>query len=496
MEQGIFISYRRSTGSMMARMIYDRIRLEKGYRVFLDVEKLNAGDFRKNLELEMSKCDIFILVLSENALERTASPDDNVRAEILAAKRMGLRFIPVTTEAFVWPQQIQEDLAEIRYYNAIPYIQVYSEQFFERLYDFIDNIRGNSKAETVIPSAALKNGRESTGPAASGSSGSAAPPSVRNMSSPGKKLLFTIAAAASVFLIFGGIGLFLVSRKPSGASDNSVQTRTHEISGSTAALCGSRMAENVSESAADLTENAESVNAPDITPDPSDVSAAGDVPDTASAFLSSMTGSNPNREEVHLPDNTRPQEAFSPAEQPDDNSALKTIFDQKQRRSGMEDSPVRTFVPMGSLLLPDYAHLRQSDADYCFIGLDEPFSTDASGTEYYSASVEIYLEETDLTPYTFYQSDAGIVQFSAGLKQPSSIIDIQEVENLGMPVLFSYGIGHFTDSGIEYERDCFTFLIEESHCMVRLVLYQSEEAGYDYFYDFRKMALSFRPGGE
>ncbi len=31
MAQGIFISYRRDTGSTMARMIYDRLRLKKKY---------------------------------------------------------------------------------------------------------------------------------------------------------------------------------------------------------------------------------------------------------------------------------------------------------------------------------------------------------------------------------------------------------------------------------------------------------------------------------
>ncbi len=33
-KQGIFISYRRSTGSIMARLIFDRLRMEKGYKCF------------------------------------------------------------------------------------------------------------------------------------------------------------------------------------------------------------------------------------------------------------------------------------------------------------------------------------------------------------------------------------------------------------------------------------------------------------------------------
>ena len=141
MNKGIFISYRRDTGSAMARMIYDRLRFEKKYDCFLDVEKLSAGNFRKNIRAELSKCDIFLLVLSSKALDRCSNLDDNVRAEILAAKEAGLSFIPVTSEDFKWPEIMPAGLESLKDYNAIPYVQVYSEQFFERLYSFIENIR-------------------------------------------------------------------------------------------------------------------------------------------------------------------------------------------------------------------------------------------------------------------------------------------------------------------------------------------------------------------
>ena len=151
-EKGIFISYRRDTGSTMARMVYDRMRLEKGYQCFLDVEKLNAGDFKKNIANEIAKCDIFILILSSRALERCSNPNDNVRQEILAALSKKLNIIPVTSEDFDWPETMPEGLERIKNYNAIPYVQVYSDQFFDRLYSFIENIRNEGKekeAKTV-----------------------------------------------------------------------------------------------------------------------------------------------------------------------------------------------------------------------------------------------------------------------------------------------------------------------------------------------------------
>lgn len=150
-KQGIFISYRRDTGSMMARMTYDRLRLEKGYKCFLDVEKLFAGNFRERIKQDMSVCDIFILVLSKDALARCDSPNDNVRQEIETAKGMGLTFIPVMSDDFTWPEKMPEGLEYIRDINAIPYMQVYSEPFFERLYTFIETTRAENDTNNNAP---------------------------------------------------------------------------------------------------------------------------------------------------------------------------------------------------------------------------------------------------------------------------------------------------------------------------------------------------------
>ena len=147
MAQGIFISYRRDTGSTMARMIYDRLRLEKRYQCFLDVEKLNAGNFKENIATEMSKCRIFLLILSRNALDRCSNPNDNVRQEILAAIERNLHIIPVTAEDFIWPETMPEGLSRVKEFNAIPYVQVYSEQFFERLYSFIENVFAEDRSK-------------------------------------------------------------------------------------------------------------------------------------------------------------------------------------------------------------------------------------------------------------------------------------------------------------------------------------------------------------
>ena len=156
MKDGIFISYRRNTGSTMARMVYDRLRLEKQYHCFLDVETLNAGNFRDHIDSEMDRCDVFLLILTANALNRCSNPNDNVRQEILMAMEKNLTIIPITAEDFSWPDRMPEGLESIQNYNAIPYIQVYSEQFFERLYSFIETIR-SERNTNMAPSVPEKN---------------------------------------------------------------------------------------------------------------------------------------------------------------------------------------------------------------------------------------------------------------------------------------------------------------------------------------------------
>ena len=135
-----------------------------GYDCFLDVEKLNAGNFRENIVSEMKKCDIFLLVLSKNALNRCVNPHDNVRQEIEEALANGLAIIPVMTEDFAWPETMPQGLESIADLNSVPYIQVYSEQFFERLYSFIETVRAERGSAPVAASAKPERKRAAAAP--------------------------------------------------------------------------------------------------------------------------------------------------------------------------------------------------------------------------------------------------------------------------------------------------------------------------------------------
>ncbi|MCL4143088.1 UNVERIFIED_CONTAM: hypothetical protein GTU68_010389, partial [Idotea baltica] len=65
----IFISYRRSNGSQLASLLKVHMTL-RGFSVFIDVERLEAGKFDNNLLSSIQQAKTFLLVLTPDALER------------------------------------------------------------------------------------------------------------------------------------------------------------------------------------------------------------------------------------------------------------------------------------------------------------------------------------------------------------------------------------------------------------------------------------------
>lgn len=65
----VFVSYRRSNGSQLASLLKVHLQL-RGFSVFIDVERLEAGKFDNNLLQSIQKAKHFILVLTPSALDR------------------------------------------------------------------------------------------------------------------------------------------------------------------------------------------------------------------------------------------------------------------------------------------------------------------------------------------------------------------------------------------------------------------------------------------
>lgn len=65
----VFVSYRRSNGSQLASLLKVHLQL-RGFSVFIDVERLEAGKFDNNLLNSIRQARHFILVLTPRALDR------------------------------------------------------------------------------------------------------------------------------------------------------------------------------------------------------------------------------------------------------------------------------------------------------------------------------------------------------------------------------------------------------------------------------------------
>lgn len=96
-EYDIFISYRRKGGKNYARTLKPELE-KRGYRVFLDFDELKDGVFDKRIMDAISDAPIFMVILSEGALDRCSNDGDWVREEILYADKMGRHIVPVEVD--------------------------------------------------------------------------------------------------------------------------------------------------------------------------------------------------------------------------------------------------------------------------------------------------------------------------------------------------------------------------------------------------------------
>jgi hypothetical protein len=113
----VFISYRRSNGSQLASLLKVHLQL-RGFTVFIDIEKLEAGKFDENLLNSVRAAKHFLLVLTPKALDRCIGDDEQndwVHKEIATALQSNCNIIPITDE-FSWPQpeSLPEDIRKVR----------------------------------------------------------------------------------------------------------------------------------------------------------------------------------------------------------------------------------------------------------------------------------------------------------------------------------------------------------------------------------------------
>ena len=114
----IFISYRRSGGEFLGKLLSDDLKA-RGYEVFFDVDDMHSGMFNRQIKSVIEQITDVVVVLSAHALDRCGDENDWVRQEIEWAMYYGKNIVPVLTRDFVWPEVMPETLAKLRYYHGI-----------------------------------------------------------------------------------------------------------------------------------------------------------------------------------------------------------------------------------------------------------------------------------------------------------------------------------------------------------------------------------------
>uniref|UniRef100_A0A4W5NTU2 NAD(+) hydrolase SARM1 n=1 Tax=Hucho hucho TaxID=62062 RepID=A0A4W5NTU2_9TELE len=136
----VFISYRRTTGSQLASLLKVHLQV-RGFSVFIDVEKLEAGKFADKLIQSVQRARNFILVLSANALNKCMGDTgmkDWVHKEIVTALAGKKNIVPVT-DNFLWPDPntLPEDMKTILNFNGIKWSHEYQEATIEKILRFL-----------------------------------------------------------------------------------------------------------------------------------------------------------------------------------------------------------------------------------------------------------------------------------------------------------------------------------------------------------------------
>ncbi|XP_072326072.1 NAD(+) hydrolase SARM1 [Scyliorhinus torazame] len=152
----VFISYRRTTGSQLASLLKVHLQL-RGFSVFIDVEKLEAGKFEDKLCQSVNKAKNFVLVLSANALDKCMGDTgmkDWVHREIVMAMNSSKNIIPVA-DNFTWPDpsSLPEDMRAILKFNGIMWSHEYQDASIEKILRFLHTPSQNDC--TVPPDTAM-----------------------------------------------------------------------------------------------------------------------------------------------------------------------------------------------------------------------------------------------------------------------------------------------------------------------------------------------------
>lgn len=138
-----FISYRRKGGIDIARNIWNELR-ERDYYSFFDIDSIQEGDFPNHIYQNINRSNNFIIIMTQNSLERCSLSGDWVRRELAEAIRLEKNIIPVSCSGFSFPETLPEDIEKIRYIQTIDYNGINFEETIEKIIRRLKDSDGNA----------------------------------------------------------------------------------------------------------------------------------------------------------------------------------------------------------------------------------------------------------------------------------------------------------------------------------------------------------------
>ena len=154
----IFISYRRSDGKLLARLLKESLE-KRGYRVFLDMDELLDSVFDEHIIQVIQSAPIFLLLMTKQCFTRCHNPNDWVRMEIECAVRLRKNIVPINPDNMFtgFPKSTPSHLREVlamHQYSAIDTGQLYQvsidKLIDDRLRDTIRRERRKHVFNTLI----------------------------------------------------------------------------------------------------------------------------------------------------------------------------------------------------------------------------------------------------------------------------------------------------------------------------------------------------------
>jgi len=117
-----FISYRRDSGGVLARLVKEALE-HGGCDAFLDVDDLGPGHYDRKLLVQIEERPNFVLLCTPGALDRCGEVGDFLQMEIARALQTGRNIVPLVVEGFEWPseKQLPDAIRDLPRHNDVQY---------------------------------------------------------------------------------------------------------------------------------------------------------------------------------------------------------------------------------------------------------------------------------------------------------------------------------------------------------------------------------------